>query len=240
MLYVYQRELLESLRRAGGPLGLGAVAVACAGLAIGALRLRSSLFDPVILLALTAIGLVFSANFAAGAFANEREQGRLINGDGIASDREMIFGKTLAAATFGLVSWAVAMGCGISTLDGLYQSFYIPWLRLGALAMFTFAACLANASFASSMALRMGNESAARRLVRGPGLLMVLLLVIGPRFLPDSIGGPILSTIRGGRLSSTVLILSALLIPLALFFLRRTEVALDERRHPLSIVEKEA
>lgn len=239
MGYIFQREWLEVARRAGGPLGLVTVGVACAGMALGVLRLRYSLLDPIILLALTSIGVVFAANFAAGAFASEREAARLINGEGGVSDREMVMGKTLAAATFGLTCWGAAMATGIAMLRNLYPSLQTPWERLGLLALFTLAAAWANACFAASLSLRLANETAARRLVRAPGLVMVLALVLAPRALPASIGEPLLALLRGGRLPFTLLVLTVLLLPAGFWLFRRALAALEERRNPISIVPQD-
>ncbi len=125
----------------------------------------------------------------------------------------MVMGKTLAAATFGVACWGAAMATGIAMLQNLYPSLLVPWERLASLALFALAASWANACFAASLSLRLANETAARRLVRAPGLVMVLTLVLAPRILPASIGEPILSLLRAGRLSFTLVALTFLLIP---------------------------
>jgi hypothetical protein len=205
-------------------------------MALGVLRLRYALLDPIILLALTAVGVVFAATFAAGSFGNEGEAARLINGDGLLTDRQMVLARTLAAASFGAVCWGAAMATGLGVLNNLYPSLLVPWERLAALALFTIAASWANACFSAAMSLRLANERAARRLVRAPGLLLVILLVLAPRYLPEPLGSSLLSTLRAGRFPLTLLVLTLLAVLLGHLLLGRTLLALHERRNPISIL----
>ncbi len=233
MGYVFQREWMDVMKRIGGISGLAAVLIACVGVAGAALRFRASLYDPLLLLALCGIGLVFAANFAAGAFASPREQAWMINGDAAAKDREMVFGKTVAAASFGLVSWAGAMAAGIQTMTVPVEP---PWDRLAVLALLTFTASWANASLAALLCIRMTEEVVARRLVRGPAVLAVLLLVTVARVAPEPVARPLFRALRGPQFPVTVLVLTVFFALLAYWLSRKTLAALDERRHPLTIL----
>lgn len=239
MGYMFQREWLEVVRRAGGPMGLATVFVACAAMALGVLKLQYGLFDPLIMLALSAVGLVFAATFSAGAFGDEREAARLINGEGMLTAREMILGKTLAAASFGLVCWAAAMATGIAMLQNLFPSVRVPWERLALVGFFTLAASWANANFAAVLSLQLSNENAARRLVRAPGIVFVIFLVLAPRVLPGPLGSALLHQLRPARFPFSLLALTVLVLLLGWLLFRRCEAALEERRNPIRIVPEE-
>lgn len=237
MSYVFQRELLDFLRRAGGPLGVFAAVFASLGVGVAAMRLKYNLLDPMILLGLAALGLFFSANWAAGAFASDKERAFLINATpAIAKDRQLILAKTLAAASYGLLVWAAAMAVGVSFLREEYPRLAVPWQKLLPLGLFTFCASWANSCIAAVLSIGAGNERVARRLVRGPGLFIVLLLILLPRVLPEPLGSTVFRSLTGGRFPSTLLLLSAVMVGLGLLVSRRAEAALKELRHPLSIL----
>jgi hypothetical protein len=212
-------ELASLLERVGGFRSLAFLAILAGLTVILPLRFGAGLLNPLPLLVFTAIAPLLAGNFTARAFAAEKARGHILN-DGDPA-RAVATGKVLAAAVWGLFTWAVLFSARL----------------LIALALFAFASAWLASALGSIFAADAANPAQAQTFVRGVILLPLLLLAITYSLVPVGLRLALARLLDSSRLPLALLGGSLGLILLGIPALRQTASKIDELRHPLSILE---
>jgi hypothetical protein len=229
-------ELASLLERVGGFRSLAFLAILAGLTVILPLRFGAGLLNPLLLLVFTAIAPLLAGNFTARAFAAEKARAHILN-DGDPA-RAIATGKVLAAAVWGLLTWAVLFSVPLIALDTTSHRLILPSARLLiALALFAFASAWLASALGSIFAADAANPAQAQTFVRGVILLPLVLLAITYSLVPVDLRLALARLLDSSRLPLALLAGSLGLILLGIPALRQTASKIDELRHPLSIVE---
>jgi hypothetical protein len=131
------------------------------------------LFDPFVIFAYSAIGLLFAASAVTALIALEEPR--------VSATRAMLW-----ASIYGLAAQALIYALGIAAVNLAYSAprFLHPnWRLLGAVLVFTFAGGLFLAGFAATLAV-LFSASVSRTAVRAIFALLLLGVLYGRHFLP--------------------------------------------------------
>jgi hypothetical protein len=237
MRTVFRRELEQLPRRLGGMRGLMMLAALALLGALPPLRFRTLFLDPAFLAAYASFAALFAGPFIAQSFAGSAERDWIAaRGPRDASDRDVVWGKVLAAALYGWLAFLLILGAALFVLNVTRTG-----ARLALPAAGTLFACLGaafglaflTASAGALISLSVDSAPVAKQLLRLAFFFLVLVLVFLPRFVPvlDLSG---LLTLRWLPVTAGGTI--ALCAALGYFFASRAIVTLADRRTGLSIL----
>lgn len=229
-------ELASLLERVGGFPSLALLVILAALTVILPLRFGAGLLNPLLLLVFTAIAPLLAGNFTARAFAAEKARAHILNdGDPALA---VATGKVLAAALWGLFTWAVLFSVPLIALNATSRHLILPSaLMLIALAIFALSSAWLASALGSIFAADAVNPSQAQTFVRGVILLPLLLLAISYSLVSFDLRVALARLLDSARLPLALVLCSLGLILLGIPALRQTASKIDELRHPLSILE---
>lgn len=229
-------ELASLLERVGGIPSLALLALLAALTVILPLRFGAGMLNPLLLLVFTAVAPLLAGNFTARGFASEKARAHILN----AGDPALAVatGKVLAAALWGLFTWAVLFSVPLIALNATRRRLLLPSaFMLIALTLFAFASAWLASALGSIFAADAANPSQAQTFVRGVILLPLMLLAITYSLVSIDVRLALARLLYSARLPLVLCICSLGLILLGVPALRQTASKIDELRHPLSILE---
>jgi hypothetical protein len=229
-------ELASLLERVGGVASLAVLVVLAALTVILPVRFGASMLNSLLLLVFTAIGPLLAGNFTARSFAADKARAHILNdGDPALA---VATGKVLAAALWGLFTWAFLFSVPLIALNTMSRRLILPsTATLFALAIFALSSSWFASTLGSIFAADAANPSQAQTFVRGVILLPLLLLAFSYSLVPIELRVAIARLLDSGHLPLALFVASPVLIALGFPALRKTAAKIDELRHPLSILE---
>jgi len=229
-------ELTSLLERVGGLASLTLLALVAAATVLLPLRFGAGLLDPLFLTVYTAVAPLLAGNFIARGFASEKARTHIIN-DGDAP-LAVATGKILAAALWGLFTWAVLTAIPLISLNSIARRMMLPPAALmAALALFAFSSSWLASALGSIFAVEAANPRQAQTFVRGIILLPLLIVAVTYTVLGGDARLSLMRLLESPRLPFVLLVLSIGLLVLGQLAVRHTASKIDELRHPLSITE---
>jgi len=221
--------------RLGGLKGALAIAFLLVLAALPPFKFGPAFLDPQILLAYAAFAMLFAGPFAAQSFGGASELVTIE--DKAIPARDLVVGKTIAAALYGWVLFGAALGAALVTLNSESSRPVWPTLRttVGLLCLSLGAACFAAATGAR-VTLAVRTARASRQLLRLGFLFLVLMMLAFPRVLPFAIQEHIHAALTRRQFPVTCLALAVPLLVLAVWLTISAIGELEERRQGLSIL----
>ncbi|QOY87449.1 hypothetical protein [Paludibaculum fermentans] len=179
--------------------------------------------DPAIILPYTAIAILFASNFVAGGVVGQ-------------DDLATIRGITFGGALYGWLCWVLILGTAFAALASFRDRMVLPPSgMLAALALFTVCVAWLSACLAALVSVQVFTAKAARDLMRMGFFFVVLLMLIGSRFLPAAWRTSSAKLLTGEQLPLLLCAIGPVLAVLGVLALRRIPTLLADRHLGLSI-----
>ncbi|MBI5086103.1 MAG: hypothetical protein HZB13_16070 [Acidobacteria bacterium] len=209
----------------GGPRGIFILAALAAAGTLIPWKFGFLFPDPVILLAYTAIAVLFASNFTVDGVVGQRED-------------SIVRATVLWGAVWGFAGWAMILGAAFAALAQWKNQLVLPpGLTLLALAIFTAAAAWLSACLAAVTALSVLSAKTGRDLMRMGFFFIVLVLLFATRLGPASWQVALSWPLRQGRFPIALASAAPFLAAAGWVFLRKTGAMLADRRRGLSILD---
>lgn len=217
-------EFRQLPRRLGGMRGVFLLAAMIALGAVPVYRFGMSFLDPLVLLAYSCFAVLFASAFVVRSFTEGTQTD-------FVSDRDWVLGKTLASAVYGWLAFALILGAALAVLGRAPAlSALLP------AALLAFCLSWAVSGLGALTSLTVQSPALARQLLR-LGFFFILLVVIGgSRFAPQSWRDAGASLLAARAFSRTALALSALCLLAGFLACRKAVSVLAGRRTGLSIL----
>jgi hypothetical protein len=210
---------------AGGARGAAMIVfLALAGTLIP-LKLGALFLDPVILLAYTWVAILLASNFTVRGVVGSTEF-------------RVVRRVALLGSLFGWLSWAVVLGVSLAALSSWRARVSLPPLTmLAALVLLAWATAWLASCLAAVAALNVQTVKAARDMMRLGFFLLLLLAVMGPRFLPLEWQQSLSRFVTGARLVPALFAAAICFVPAGLALLGHARRLIQDRGLRLGINE---
>lgn len=208
---------------AGGARGAAMVALLAVAGMIVPMKFGPLFLDPAILLAYNGVAFLFAADFAV--------RGAVGCGDALRARRIVLLGSA-----YGWICWALVLGAALGALAVWRGRLAVP--PAGMLLLFAAAAgavAWLSASLACVAALNVQTVKAARDLMRLGFFFVLLIGVVGPRFLPAAWQEKLRRFVEGEGLAAGLLIAIPLMVLMSWGMMRHARTLIEERNTPLHI-----
>lgn len=208
---------------AGGARGAVMIAVLALAGTLVPWKFGALFLDPAILLAYTGVAILLASDAAVRALVG-------------CADPANLRPAVLSAALSGWLSWAVVLGAALVALSYWRGRLLLPpTLVLCALAALSAACAWLAAALAAVAALNVQTVKAARDLMRLGFFFLLMLAVVGPRFLPPAWQHELSRAFTGSRFVPILLTVSACFVPAGLALLRHARTLIADHSTRLSI-----
>lgn len=198
------------------------VLLALAG-ALIPMKFGALFLDPAILLAYTGIAILLASNFAVQGIVGVRD---------FAVVRRVARGGWLC----GWLAWAVVLGTSLGALSYWRGRVSLPPApMLAALVCLAGACAWLAACLAAVAALNAHTVKAARDLMRLGFFFLLLVAVVGPRFLPAEWQRSLSRFVTSGRLPAALFAAAACLVPAGFAALRHARKLIKDQGRQLSV-----
>ena len=179
--------------------------------------------DPAILLAYTGIAILLASDAT-------------VRGAVGSGDFEAVKRAALQGTLYGWVSWAVVLGASLAALSYWRGRVMLPpGAGLAALACLAAGAAWLTACLAAVAAVNVQTVKAARDLMRLGFFFVLLLAVVGPRFLPGEWQSSMARWLTGWRFVPAALAASVCAAPAGVGLLRHARTLMADHATRLSI-----
>lgn len=234
---VFACEWIELPRRLGGARGALALFALIVLGTLPPLRFGFGFLDPLVLLAYASFAMLFAAPFTAQSFAGTIERREIEERDASGpADLDLVLGKVLAATLYGWFAFALILATALFALN-----LAVPHGRLllppslAGVAVFAFTLAFFTSAAGAVVSLRVFTARAARQMFRLALIFILLLLILVPRFLPLPAKEWFDERLVASELSKSLLVASAVLTLLGLFFVWQATGVAAEKRQRLTI-----
>lgn len=208
---------------AGGGRGAAMIVLLALAGTLIPMKFGGMFLDPAVLLAYTGIAILLASNFTVR---------------GVVGRRDIAIVRRAAAlgCLYGWVSWAAVLGTSLAALSYWRGRVLLPGaLLLAALAGLAAGAAWLASCLAAVAALNVQTEKAARDLMRLGFFFVLMLVVVGPRFLPGAWQQELSRFVTGGRLAPALLAASVCAVPAGFALLRHARTLIEDISLGLSI-----
>lgn len=179
--------------------------------------------DPVILLAYTGVAILLASNFTVRGVVG-------------CTDFAVVRRVALLGSLFGWLTWAVVLGVSLAALSYWRARVSLPPLMmLAALVLLAWAAAWLASCLAAVAALNVQTVKAARDMMRLGFFLLLLLAVIGPRFLPPEWQRSLSRFVTSSRLIPSLLAAAVCFVPAGLALLGHARTLIQDHSLHLGI-----
>jgi hypothetical protein len=210
---------------AGGSRGAAMLAILALAGTLVPWKFGALFLDRAILLAYTGVAILLASNSSVRALAGCRDAAHLRP-------------AALSAALSGWLGWAIVLGASFAALAYWRGRLTLPpAATLFALAALAAAAAWLAAALAAVAALNVHSVKAASDLMRLGFFFLLLVTVMGPRFLPPDWQRELSRTITGARFVPTLLACAACFVPAGFALLRHARTVIAGHAVKLSITE---
>ncbi len=181
--------------------------------------------DPVILLAYVAVAVLFASDFVARGVVG-------------CTDTQIVRRAVIHGAIYGWCGWALILGVAFAALAAMKGRTVLPPAEpLLALIVFAFAVAWLTACLAAVVSLNVFTVKSARDMMRLGFFFILLLGLVGPRFLPAEWRQSLSRFLTGPMLPALLLCVSPVFLLVGAGLLRHTRHMSVERKTGLSITQ---
>lgn len=187
------------------------------------LKFGALFLDPVILLAYTGVAILLASNFTVRGVVG-------------CTDFAVVRRVALLGSLFGWLTWAVVLGVSLAALSYWRARVSLPPLMmLAALVLLAGATAWLASCLAAVAALNVQTVKAARDMMRLGFFLLLLLAVIGPRFLPPEWQRSLSRFVTSSRLIPALFAAAACFVPAGLALLGHARTLIQDHSLHLGI-----